>query len=139
MVMVLIAIVAAVGIPLYRRSVMSSNEVAATKALRTIRDAEMQYNTMYRVFGTMTDLGPVGRNFLIDPKLATGNRSGYLYVLTVDDPKSLWHVIATPEFYGSTGFKTYYIDEAGTVHGSDLGKSDVTIPRATAEAWPGVD
>lgn len=138
MVMVLISIMAAVGIPLYRRSVISSNEVAGMKALRTLCDAELQFNTMYRRYGLLPDLGPAGKNFLVDPALATGVRSGYLFTVEVDDPTSSWHAIATPQYYGSTGFKTYYIDESGTVRASDLAKSGV-VPRAVAEAWPVVE
>jgi prepilin-type N-terminal cleavage/methylation domain-containing protein len=136
-VVVLIAIVMAVAIPLLRRGQAAANEAAVIKAMRTLHSAQIQYRLVYSAYGTLADLGPKGKSF-IDSALASGMRSNYRFAALVDSD-SAWHAVATPVGYGADGMRTYYIDESGTLHSSDLGKSDLAVPRATAETWPPVE
>jgi prepilin-type N-terminal cleavage/methylation domain-containing protein len=136
-VVVLIAIVMAVAIPLLRRGQAAANEAAVIKAMRTLHSAQIQYRLVYSAYGTLADLGPKGKSF-IDSALASGTRSSYRFTVLVDSD-SAWHAVASPVGYGADGLRTYYIDESGSLRGSDIGKSDPGVPRSTAEAWMTVE
>src|SRR5258707_15079478 len=94
-VVTIILVIAAVAIPNLLRSKMTANEVSAISSIRTIVTSEIIYSTTYAV-GFSTDLpslsdGGVSTNCippaipaaasacLIDPALATGAQSGYLF------------------------------------------------------------
>src|SRR5258707_2639817 len=94
-VVTIILVIAAVAIPNLLRSKMTANEVSAISSIRTIVTSEIIYSTTYAV-GFSTDLpslsdGGVSTNCippaipaaasacLIDPALATGAKSGYLF------------------------------------------------------------
>jgi prepilin-type N-terminal cleavage/methylation domain-containing protein len=136
-VVVLISIVLAVAIPLLRRGQAAANEAAVIKAMKTIHSVEVQYRLTYNAYGTLADLGPQGRSY-IDAVLASGMRNGYRFGITLDSDAT-WHAVATPLTYGMDGLRTYAIDESGTLRGSDLGKSDLAVPRDVFATWLSVE
>jgi type IV pilus assembly protein PilA len=86
-VVVIIGIIAAIAIPNLLASRRSANEGSAISALRTIHSAQNAYFTTYgggEYAGTaggldgvaLTTLGAVN---LVDPVLASGTKSGYVY------------------------------------------------------------
>jgi prepilin-type N-terminal cleavage/methylation domain-containing protein len=136
-VFVLIAIVIAVALPLYRRSQVAANEVGAIKALRVIYQAEIQHRLLVNAYGTLEALGPAGKQLITDPALISGRRTGYQYAVTLDGD-SLWHAVAKPISYAGDGYTTFYVDESGQLRGADLGGADVP-GRDVASQWRTVD
>src|SRR5579871_907158 len=58
-VIAIIVVLVAAGIPIYRQLVMAAHELAAIQAIRTIHTAETQYDSQFGRFArALTDLGP---------------------------------------------------------------------------------
>src|SRR3954452_314496 len=87
-VVAIILIIAAIGIPNLLRSKMAANEASAVGSLRTINTACVAYSTTYGGFpGALTNLGPATpatstSGDLIDSVLASASKSGYDFVYT---------------------------------------------------------
>lgn len=137
-VVAIIGIIAAIAIPSLLRSRMSANEAAAIGSLKTLAAGQTDYNNnssphTYAEF--LADLGSgagAGSVPFIDPALASGLKSGYQILMLrggYDGVQSYWAWSATawPVVYGSTGTRSFYIDESGVIRGSDLGGGEGTI------------
>jgi hypothetical protein len=98
--------------------------VYGVSSLRTIVAAQVLYAQHHpdRGFATsLAELGPEPGDELIDPVLASGQRSGYLIILTAAPPDSRgrishYTVIARPEKYGKDGKYSFFTDESGLQH-----------------------
>lgn len=131
-VVAIIGIIAAIAIPSLLRSRMSANEAAAIGSLKTIAAAETDYNnnsSPHTYTGSLACLGSgngAGRVRFIDPALASGLKSGYNIALQQStNPDSngsywAWSATAWPVVYGSTGVRSFYIDETAVIRGSDV-------------------
>lgn len=117
-----ILLIAAIAIPNLMAARRAANEGSAINALRSFHGAEMTYQSTYGngSFGTVTQLA--SRN-LIDAKLASGTRSGYKFEVdpTLKDLDGLpaFTVVAVPTDYGSSGTRSFFIDETGVIRGED--------------------
>ena len=141
-VVAIIGIIAAIAIPSLLRSRMSANEAAAIGSLKTIAAAETDYNnnsSPHTYTGVLPCLGSgngAGGVRFIDPALSSGIKSGYNITLILTDFADLngsywaWSATAWPVVYASTGIRSFYIDETGTIRGSDIGgvTADILIP-----------
>jgi hypothetical protein len=93
-------------------------------SLRTIVAAQVLYAQHHpdRGFATsLAELGPEPGEELIDPVLASGQRSGYLIILTAGPRDSRgrishYSVIARPEKFGQDGKYSFFTDESGVQH-----------------------
>lgn len=98
------------------------NERAAIRSLVQLIGAQATYNatTGNGNFGTFADLL---RASLIDPALASGNKYGYTFVMSLTprstNSPSRFNVTATPQRYLKTGRRSFYQDESGEVRGGD--------------------
>jgi len=79
-VVAIIGLIAALAIPGLQRAKRYAQSGSAIQSLRTITTAETLYERRFRVYGTLTDLAPEGT---IDPNLAVGNKSGYIFTLSI--------------------------------------------------------
>ena len=91
------------------------------RAIRTVYSAEVTYYTLNgNSYGTLTVLGEAA---LIDPALASGNKYGHVFIvsLTPSTPTSpaRFTATATPRAYRKAGRWSFFIDETGQVHGAD--------------------
>jgi len=132
-VVAVIAILFAIAVPLYTRSKMVANEASAISSLRTIFTSQSIY---CRTKGEYGDLPGLTAAKTIDAALGTGVKTGYKYEVTVDSSQT-WHAEAVPEVKGTTGERSYYVDESGLIRGTDTGDA-LFKPRAVAVAWPPV-
>ena len=114
-------IIAAIAIPNLLASRRAANEGSAMSSLRTLSSAEMTYQATSGdgKFGTLSELAAAN---LIDSKLATGTKNGYIFTLELttnelDAPG--FEVMGVPMTYGSTGIRSFYIDETGVMRGGD--------------------
>jgi type II secretory pathway pseudopilin PulG len=114
-------IVAAIAIPNLLASRRAANEGAAQASLRTLASAEITFQSTAGngKFGTLNELAAAG---LIDAKLASGNRSGYHFeveLTTTDLNYPGFSVVGVPMTYGSTGIRSFYIDETGVIRAAN--------------------
>lgn len=126
-----IAVVAAIAVPNLMASRRAANEGAAIRALRTLSSAEATYQATVgssASYGTMEELFRAG---LIDAKLASKMNSGYRFEITVTPRSSFdpakYEVVATPLTYGTTGTRSFFIDESGVVRGADRRGAEATV------------
>ena len=131
-VVAVIGIIAAIALPQLIRSRMSANEAAAIAALRTVTSAETQFQTSGFADAdddNVGDYGPLngatslanpaaGTAPFIDEVLATGTKSGYAFVVTVDnagDGDEAYTCTGRPVTYGRTGVRSFFLDESGVL------------------------
>jgi type IV pilus assembly protein PilA len=137
-VVTIILIIAAIAIPNLMRSKIQANETAAVGALRTLGEGTLLYSNSYGGYPhALSDLGPAsgGTNAtsasadLIDSVLATGVKSGYKFSYTIvsADPSGnvvSFSITATPVAPGSSGQRSFYLDQSGTIRGTNNGTAD---------------
>jgi len=143
-VIAIIAIIAAIAIPMLLRSRMSANEAAAVTNIRMISTGETCFKTAaFRDddgngegdYGTLAELGdPDGSGTtppFIDAALATGNRLGYTYIVRVIPGSATatpsYTCVALPAAAGLTGYRQFFVDDTGVIRftgdGSAVGVS----------------
>jgi type IV pilus assembly protein PilA len=139
MVVTIILVIAALAIPSFMRSRMTANETSAVASLRAIFTANTTYETSYGN-GYSPDLPSLAGTppatcagaDLIDGLLATGQKSGYAFtyvagaVIPVGAPGCTpgavaFTVQATPLVAGSSGQRSFCIDETGVVRFDQTG------------------
>lgn len=90
------------------------------KALRTIFSAQYTYHATNNNFGSLNDLYQAD---LIDFVLASGDKYGYLFAVTVTPrtptTPARFAVTATPRQYRKTGRRSFYVDESYQLRGAD--------------------
>jgi type II secretory pathway pseudopilin PulG len=109
----------------------ASQEDAALATLSDLKDAVETYR---RAFGklpqSLAQLGPAPRDeispeqaSLVDEHLAAGGGDGYHFryriVPAADENDEKFEVAATPDNYGKTGRRSFFLDTSGKVHGAD--------------------
>lgn len=127
-----IGIVAAIAIPNLLASRRAANEGASIATLRKIDAAEQTYQAVHQRFGTLEELEVAG---LIDHELVMGSRFGYKFKLEVtpgytaaeEDPRSTgFHAVGVPITYGSSGLRSFYVDDSGVIRGEDSRGAEAT-------------
>ena len=103
----------------------SVNERNVLASIITLRSAEATYfgtsgNNFH--YGSLRDLR---RAQLIDAALATGNRYGYVFVVSVSPPtptsQANYTVTATPRVYRRGARWSFFVGVSGEIHGADKG------------------
>jgi type IV pilus assembly protein PilA len=133
-VMAIIAIVLAVGIPLLSKARLSAEETMVVREMHTIGQAQTQYQSQFGKYAAaLIELGPPIRGgvdgpqaaHLIPVNLASGEKNGYVFTMTSN--AGGFTVAARPKVFGSTGRRTFYLDQDGVVHqnwGPELASAD---------------
>lgn len=99
-----------------------TNERCTIRSLRTLHGAEMTYGATYGN-GDFGSLSQLLKASLISRMLATGLLHGYAFNVTIVSqtpnlPASL-KITATPQTYGTTGVRSFFIDASGVIRGAD--------------------
>jgi prepilin-type N-terminal cleavage/methylation domain-containing protein len=137
-VVTIILIIAAIAIPNLMRSKIQANEAAAVETLRTLVTSVVMYSTTYGGYPhALSDMGPASGSTngtsaaadLIDSVLASGVKSGYKFTYTVGstDPTGnvlSYSIAATPVTPGTTGQRSFYTDDSGTIRATTSGTAD---------------
>ena len=93
------------------------------REMHTIGQCQTQYQAQFGKYAaTLAELGPPVRGgaegpqaaHLISANLASGDKDGYLFTLTSN--AGGYTVVASPKVFGSTGRRTFYVDQDGIVH-----------------------
>jgi type IV pilus assembly protein PilA len=141
-VVTIILIISAIAIPNLMRSKMSANEAAAIGALKALTESAVMYSNSYGGFPhSIANLGPSGGGTgtsstaadLIDSGLATGVKSGYKFTFSVTGTDAAGNVVsygvtAVPVTPGSTGQRSFYTDQSGTIRVAPSGTADSSSP-----------
>jgi type IV pilus assembly protein PilA len=139
-VVTIILIIAAIAIPNLMRSKIQANETAAVGALKALTESALLYSNSYGGFPhALSDLGPAAggtpassaSSDLIDSVLAGGVKSGYrfTYVAGTTDPSGSvlsYSITATPVVAGSSGQRSFFTDQSGTIRNTSNGTADST-------------
>jgi type II secretory pathway pseudopilin PulG len=131
-VVVMVPMIAAIAIPNLLASRRAANEGSAQQNLRTIYAAEQTYRetTGKGEYGTLANLRSAA---LISDDLASGVRWGYQYKVEMISSAG-FEVMAVPTEYGSSGSRSFFIDETGVLRGDDLGGREATRSTPTIDA-----
>jgi type IV pilus assembly protein PilA len=141
-VVTIILIIAAIAIPNLMRSKIQANETAAVGALKALTESALLYSNTYNGFPhAISDLGPATGGAaptsnsadLIDAVLASGVKSGYrfTYAPGASDPSGnvlSYSITATPVSVGSTGQRSFFTDQSGTIRATLNGNADLSSP-----------
>ncbi len=122
-VIAIILIILSIALPQMSKSRMNAQEMAAVAEIRTINQAEVQYQSQFGQFATaLRQLGPPTAAGsaegpqaagLIPGKLSGGTDHGYIFTLT-QTPQG-YGVSAVPQQFGSTGRRTFFSDQTAII------------------------
>lgn len=125
-VVAIIGIIASIAIPNLLASRRAANEGSAQSSMRTISTCEGTYRYTYGN-GTYADLATLGSKTLTDQVLASGNKSGYDFVVNPVAGQSEFWAYALPTITsgaGKTGTRRFAITEDNILRGD----STLTAP-----------
>ena len=136
-VVAIILIIAAIAIPNLLKSKMAANQSGAAGTVRTINTGEATFSTMCPQVGysaALADMGPAGATCLsgkgiIDTVLASGAKSGYLFVEAggnaVNGANTTFTDKATPQTPGTTGVNQYCSSQTNVIYFDPAGAACV--------------
>ena len=115
-VIAIILIIITIAVPKYNRTQMYMRETAAVRAVQTIHQMEVQYQSQYgRFANSLAELGPPQSGAagpaaadLIGRDLSEGEKQGYRFTLTGGNGGYVLN--ANPVTYNSSGSKSFYSD-----------------------------
>jgi type IV pilus assembly protein PilA len=123
----LILIIAAIAIPLLRAKI-AANEASAVGSVRYIVAAEDNYQCTHADAGFTCSLSDLSG--LIDPGLATGQRSGHAFRLqdcatdAAGGPITKFRISAVPIGPNTTGQRAFCADESGVIRSDRTGSAE---------------
>ncbi len=132
-----VLIIAAIAIPNLLRARMAANESAAMSAVRTLNTAEVNYAATYPEKGFTCALNELKDARLIDPQLASGTKSGYIFELIEckaengEGANTQYQVIAYPISKQSTGRKAFCSDQSDVIRHSESGSGQACLDNGT--------
>ena len=130
-VVAIILIIAAIAIPNLLRSRMAANEASAVGSIRTINTSEVTYASTYPNVGFSANLTSLGGTLavptstqagLLDPVLAAGTKSGYVFTYTTTagagtatNPYVGYTIVGLPVSTGQSGQRGFFSDQSGVI------------------------
>lgn len=146
-VMSVMLILMTLAVPQMLKLTKQSHELSAIQSLRTIVQAQLQYNSMYPANGFSCSLAQLGGDpksgapsaeaaQLIAPDLSSGNKSGYTFTITNcnkvtvnnHDMYTSYEVTAIPNSVGKTGDRGFCADENNRITFDPAGGTNCTQP-----------
>jgi len=145
-VMSVMLILMTLAVPQLLKLRKQADETSALQSVRTIGQAELQYNSAYPQNGfacSLTQLGGVPGSGaptpqaaqLITPDLAAGQKSGYTFAITNctkvtianQDMFTGYEITAVPQSVGKTGDNGFCSDENNTIRKDPAGGTNCTV------------
>lgn len=130
----------------WNRAAMDANERDAIQILRDLVKAIETYRRTYtKLPEQLANLGPPRNGAatraeagFVDAELAAGTKSGYAFRYVILGASTVgaqakFQLAATPSAYGTTGRRSFFLDESSVIHGADrqgalAGPSDPRVP-----------
>lgn len=121
-VVAIIVLLIAVAMPHFASVRLNAAETVVARELQTIDQAQTQYLSQFGVYAaTLEQLGPPangpdgpGGANLIPVSLVSGDKDGYLFEMKLT--ATGFAVSARPHTFGSSGRRTFYLDQSGVIH-----------------------
>ena len=113
-----VLIIAAIAIPNLLRARVAANESSAMASVRQLAAAEIAYFSSHSESGYSCSLSDLAAAGLIDAKLASGQKNGYVFELSgcrADGATARYLLVAYPIARNQTGGKSFCSDETGVV------------------------
>ena len=145
-VMSVMLILMTLAVPQLLKLRKQANETSAAQSIRTIAQAELQYNSAYPARGFTCSIAELGGDpksgaptaqaaQLITPDLAVGQKAGYTFALTNcskvtvnnQDMLTSFEVTAVPQAIGKTGDNGFCADENNTIRKDPAGGTNCTV------------
>ena len=122
----IILIIAAIAIPSLLRARIVANESSAVGSVRTLNTAEISYSATHADVGFTCSLSDLSN--LIDSKLASGQKSGYVFELSGCTPGEggamvKYQVVAYPITQNTSGTRAFCSDESAVIKADPSGSS----------------
>ena len=121
-VVVILGIIVAIAIPNLLASRRSANEGSAVSSIRLIHGAQVTYASTTGTGNYAPDMATLGTTGMVDEKLATGVKSGYLFYTASEDSTSttpaIFAVGSTPTTTSGlqqTGSRNFACDQSGVI------------------------
>ena len=146
-VMSVMLILMTLAVPQMLKLTKQSHELSAVQSIRTIVQAQLQYNSQYPANGFSCSLPQLGGDpksgapsaqaaQLIDVGLASGNKSGYTFAITNcnkvtvnnQDMYTSYEVTAVPTSPGKSGDRGFCSDENNRITFDSAGGTNCTQP-----------
>jgi type IV pilus assembly protein PilA len=146
-VMSVMLILMTLAVPQMLKLTKQAHETSAIQSVRTIVQAELQYNSMYPANGFACSISQLGGDpksgapsaqaaQLIDVGLATGNKAGYTFAITNcnkvtvynQDMYTSYQVTAVPTSVGKSGDRGFCSDENNRITFDPAGGTNCTQP-----------
>lgn len=146
-VMSVMLILMTLAVPQLLKLRKQANETSAAQSIRTIAQAELQYNSAYPARGFTCSIAELGGDpksgaptaqaaQLITPDLAVGQKAGYTFAITNcskvtvnnQDMFTSFEVTAVPQAIGKTGDNGFCADENNTIRKDPAGGTNCTVP-----------
>jgi type II secretory pathway pseudopilin PulG len=140
-----VLLVMALAIPNLLRSRMAANEASAVGSLRTLNTAAVTYLSTYGHFPpTLRSFGPPSSGEatedaagLIDPTLATGRKSGYLFTYRAvpgfgTNNKGGYRITADPLDPRQGGQRHFSTNQTGTIFADGFSLDDLRTPEESS-------
>src|SRR5271163_430534 len=146
-VMSVMLILMTLAVPQLLKLRKQGQELSAIQSLRTIGQAELQYNSAYPANGFACSLAVLGGDpksgaptaqtaQLITPDLAGGQKAGYTFAITNctkvtvnnQDMYTSFEITAVPNSIGKTGDRGFCTDENNTIRYDPAGGTNCTQP-----------
>jgi prepilin-type N-terminal cleavage/methylation domain-containing protein len=136
-VVAIIMVIVAMAIPNLLRTRMTANETSAVNSMSTLNSACVTYLTIYGGYpAALSNLGSASAASatsadLIDSVLAGGTRNGYNFTYAAG-PKDAngrvnsYAIKADPSTPGTTGQRSFFTDQSGTIRSNNAGPADVS-------------
>jgi type IV pilus assembly protein PilA len=146
-VMSVMLILMTLAIPQMLKLTKAGHETSAIQSVRTIGQAELQYNSAYPARGFSCSLSALGGDpksgapsaesaQLIQADLASGQKAGYTFAITNcskvtinnQDMYTSYEITAVPNAVGKTGDRGFCSDENNTIRYDPAGGTNCTQP-----------
>jgi type IV pilus assembly protein PilA len=146
-VMSIMLILMTLAVPQLLKLTKQAHETSAIQSVRTIAQAQLQYNAQYPANGfacSLTNLGGAASSGapsaqsaqLIPADLTTGQKAGYTFAITGcskvtinnQDMYTSYTITAVPQAIGKTGDNGYCADENNTIRKDPTGGTNCTQP-----------
>ncbi|HEY6414318.1 MAG TPA: type II secretion system protein [Edaphobacter sp.] len=146
-VMSVMLILMTLAVPQLLKLRKQGNETSAIQSVRTIGQAQLQYNSQFPANGFSCSLATLGGDpksgaptaqaaQLLAPDLATGQKAGYTFAITNctkvtvnnQDMYTSYEITAVPQSVGKTGDRGFCSDENNTIRYDPAGGSNCTQP-----------
>lgn len=111
-VVTIIGIIAAIAVPYLEQARQASKSASAVNSMRTLNTAQSTHRALTARYGTLVELGTA--NFIADPNLRGGEKSGYTFNIPTATALD-YEAVADPIIDPRNDYQHYFINATGII------------------------